>query len=556
MNKLQPTSLKKSIYRGLVCLVCIAALAGNPVNAASQPDLPPMAVNDFGVGYTTARHRAFITGNVLGNDLSPQGGPLSVQSFDTAKTKGRVSLVNPWQDGSLDPSFGSGGKVTVDLRGYYEAHALVILPDDRILTAGYFTPPSGPINSQVALARFQPDGELDISFNHSGVLITPSNGDAAAAALALQPDNNFLLAGSENTAPRPTDQPACILYRYKPDGGLDETFGNQGKVMTDYGGSGSVCRSIALQPDGKIILAGWASFGPQYYQSTDFALARFNPDGSLDTTFGAGGKVVSSFGNSSMILSAALQTDGKIVAVGLTGPRPAIDFALARYNSDGSLDKSFHTTGLFTTRFNGYSSAQDIKIQPDGKLVVAGFEQPNPPSIYYRFALARFNENSSPDTTFNGNGLVTTDLPYSAVGQDLVLQPDGKIILAGDAWDGVNYEFAAARYNPDGSLDTGFNGDGKLTTPFGSMHYRVLAGLQHDGKLVLAGSYANGYLLVRYTAGGSFLYDPAGAFDNLPPGKTAIDSFTYTATDGVLTSTATVTVTILGPMEYFLPVAN
>ena len=151
-------------------------------------------------------------------------------------------------------------------------------------------------------------------------------------------------------------------------GDLDPTFGSGGKVTTDVGGSDGA-QAVAIQGDGKVVAAGLGNFaGPG---TGDFALARYNPDGSLDTSFGSGGKVTTDFGGFDAASAVAIQPDGKIIAAGRSGSG---DFALARYNPDGSLDSSFGSGGKVTTDFGGFDSAFGVALQADGKIVAAGFQ--------------------------------------------------------------------------------------------------------------------------------------------------------------------------------------
>jgi uncharacterized delta-60 repeat protein len=522
--------------------------------SVGQFNLPPVAVNDGGPGFITFKNRPFITGSVLANDYDPDGDILFVKSFDDSGVKG---LVNYLPGGSLDTTFGSGGKVATDLGGFYYAGPLLILPDSKILVAGYvniFTP-EGPINTAIALVRYNPNGSLDTSFYTTGVVTTTFDGDAIVNDMVLQPDGKIIITALYNPTFQPKTYYAFALARYFPDGSLDTTFGIGGKVTTDFGGGGASSSAVTTQSDGKIVVAGWAYTSTPGSDYHDFAIARYNPDGSPDASFGSGGRIITSFGNSSAGIDIALQPDDKIVVAGFSGNWPSSDFALVRYNPDGTLDKNFHYSGLFTTRFNGDAWGETVVMQPDSKIVVAGIVKPyGYTSPYYVFALARYNPDGSLDTNFDQDGLVTTDFGYSATGQSLVLQPDGKLILAGNTWTGSEYDFAVARYNRDGSLDTSFDGDGMVTTPFGDAYYRVSTNLQPDGKIVLAGSVDHTFALARFNPGGTFRYDPNGKFDNLPPGEEDFDTFKYTVSDGVLTDTATVTITVIGAVQVFLPV--
>jgi uncharacterized delta-60 repeat protein len=248
-------------------------------------------------------------------------------------------------------------------------------------------------------------------------------------------------------------------------GDLDSTFGVRGKVTTDFGGFASAS-ALVLQPDGKLVAAGG---------TFRFTLARYLPDGSLDTTFGTGGKVTTDFGHSDLASALVLQPDGKLVAAGETRQEDvgALDFALARYLPDGSLDPTFGTGGKVTTDFGVFSQAFALVRQPDSKLVAAG-------GTAGGFALARYLPDGSLDPTFGTSGKVTTDFGERA--SALVLQPDGKLVAVG----GIS-AFALARYLPDGSLDPIFGTGGKVTTNFGGQDMGLALVRQPDGKLVAAG---------------------------------------------------------------------
>jgi uncharacterized delta-60 repeat protein len=287
-------------------------------------------------------------------------------------------------------------------------------------------------------------------------------------------------------------------------GDLDPTFDGDGKLTTDFSGSNDRAEALILQPDGKLVAAGHA------YQVDDggfnFALARYNADGSLDTSFGTGGKVTTDFGGVEYGMALILQPDGKLVAAGHAYQAGSNwDFALARYNADGSPDSSFGTDGKVTTDFSGeIDTVEGLILQPGGKLVAAGTSNQ---AGSYNFALARYNANGSPDTSFSADGQVTTDLPgdYDSA-RALILQPDGKLVAAGYTGQGQIFinDFALARYNADGSPDTSFSADGQVTTDFSDGNYQAEALIrQPDGKLVAAGRGDNDFVLARYNLNGT-----------------------------------------------------
>ena len=236
--------------------------------------------------------------------------------------------------------------------------------------------------------------------------------------------------------------PDFALARFNPNGSLDTSFSGDGKQTTDFGSSGDRAHGVAIQADGKIVAAGDSLGGSGF----DFALARYNPNGSLDTSFSGDGKQTTDFGGSEAASGVKLQSDGKIVAVGGDDS----DFALARYNPNGSLDTTFSGDGKQTTDFGGSDGARAVALQADGKIVAVGIAGGNGSS----FAVARYNPNGTLDPTFSGDGKQTTSFGGYLDGATAVaLQGDGKIVAVGHA-GAANGDFALARYNPNGSLDT------------------------------------------------------------------------------------------------------
>jgi uncharacterized delta-60 repeat protein len=286
-------------------------------------------------------------------------------------------------------------------------------------------------------------------------------------------------------------------------GGLDLTFGNQGKVETDFFGNVDVVSGLALQPDGKIIAAGGAAFPNNV---GNFALARYNSNGGLDATFGSGGKVTTAFATSiSSIQGVVIQPDGKIVAVGAADN----NLALARYNSNGSLDPAFGTGGQVTTTISDAGVFNDVALQPDGKIVAAGTVTTFQDS-HERFLIARYNSDGSLDNTFGSGGTAITDFPGdSDRGNGLVITADGKMVVGGATFTtGGISDFALVRYNSDGSPDLTFGSGGMVTTDFGAFDSCLCITLQPDGKLVAAGdaissSFVDGLGIARYNIDGS-----------------------------------------------------
>ena len=422
--------------------------------------------------------------------------------------------------GGLDPTLGSGGKVTTNFFGSTDgASAIAMQPDGKIILAGVSFNPN--TSDDFALARYNPDGSLDTSFGTGGKVNTDffDLGDEALA-VALQPDRKIIAAGRVTSLITFAD---FGIARYNADGSLDTSFGVGGKVTTDFfSNSGDIGSGVAVQPDGKIIVAGYI-FTPS--EIADFALARYNHDGSLDTSFGTGGKVTTDFfRDSDAAFAITIQADGNIILAGIANrlfsASTAGYFALARYRPDGSLDTSFGTGGKVTTDFFRYCLARGIALQSDGRIVAAGTAYPNPPTLTQDFALARYMPDGMLDTSFGSGGKITTDFFGASsefgLGDEafaVSLQTDEKIITAGRVYNlptpalPVLSDFGLARFNPDGSLDPSFGTGGKVTTNFLGLNDEARAlTIQRDGRILAGGKafraaffpVASEFALARY----------------------------------------------------------
>jgi uncharacterized delta-60 repeat protein len=359
-------------------------------------------------------------------------------------------------------------------------------------------------------------GDLDPSFGIGGQVTTDiSNSTDIANAVTIQADGKLVVVGETYRKNDFSDED-FVVTRYDTDGTLDSTFGRRGKVRTDFPGLAGVPSSVVVQSDGKIVVAGGAF--PLFTFLGNFKVVRYNSNGTLDNSFGVGGIVTTTFPEGSYANAIALQSDGKIIAAGtvfvdvVIGDMSNTDFALARYNPDGSLDTSFGNGGTVTTDFFGTEDdAFSVLIQPDGKIVAVGSS--NNPATFYDFAAVRYLSNGTIDTTFGVGGKVTTDFGDQNFDRahSAALQPDGSIVAAGFAisQNGGSQNFAVARYTPNGVLDTTFSRDGMTEIDFGNCcqsAYEVL--LQSDGKIVTVG-YANtedsdsDFLLARLTSRGA-----------------------------------------------------
>ena len=414
-----------------------------------------------------------------------------------------IARYNP--NGSLDATFDGDGKLLLQtgVNTNDSANAVAIQADGKIVSAG-------GSNSRGALTRHNPDGSLDTSFDTDGRAVISDNG--YLTAVAIQTDGKIVAAGYTYDI---GGQGIFLLNRLNFDGSPDTTFDGDGRAAAAFAGFGAAFGYDAvIQSDGKIVVAGYVH--RQASQAYTFALARFNADGSLDNSFSLDGRLTTDFDNDRSIANAvSIQTDGKIVAAGCAlVADSAIRFALARYNTDGSLDTTFDSDGKVTT--NGLNCANDMIIQNDGKILAAGSAPSNNPfsDNPTDLAMARYNTNGSLDTTFDGDGLLTTAFDdHDSSASAVAIQPDGKIIAGGskyyyDYYEGYNYDEtpAFARYNGDGSLDTGFGAGGRMSNFLGVEGYLADFAMQSDGKIVAAGVGWIGdsdFLLTRYLTGTS-----------------------------------------------------
>ena len=330
-------------------------------------------------------------------------------------------------------------------------------------------------------------GDLDPTFGNGGIVITRGiNGSnlnylSTAWAMAIQPDGKIVVVGEGNDGTFNFVAWDFAVVRYNTDGSLDRSFGVDGRVVTQLSLDYDAAFAVAIQPDGKIVVAGSTYAGA--------AVIRYNTDGSLDTSFNGTGIVITADGGAN---SVAIQADGRIVVAGGHWNGANGDFLIVRYNSDGSLDTTFNGTGKVFTPGGGASS---VAIQADGKIIAVGGTGSGGGVVLggSGFTLIRYNADGTLDTSFNGTGKVSTPVGNFGSGvSDLAIQTDGKIVAAGYTLTALNNwrtaDFAVVRYKPDGSLDASFGGTGTILIPVGdSSDYASSVEIQPNGKIVVAG---------------------------------------------------------------------
>ncbi|WP_155981353.1 hypothetical protein [Nocardia sp. BMG111209] len=402
--------------------------------------------------------------------------------------------------GTLDIGFGAHGKVWSTVGPESRARAVAVQPDGRIVAAG--TTHDAVRGDNFAVVRYLPDGTEDPGFGDKGIVSADfDGGDDVAAAVLVQPDGRIVAVGTSHG-----DGDTVAVARFRPDGRPDPGFGAAGQLSTDLGTRADRGNAAALQPDGKLIVAG-STRDPE--RGDEFLLIRYNPDGTPDPSFGQAGIVSTDFGGRAAAAHAVVvQPDGRIVAVGTTaGTGTGDNIAVARYRPDGTLDTAFGDGGRIATDLTAKDDRGNaVALQPDGKLLVAGSTHDIVQGD--NFLLVRYTADGRLDPAFGRAGAVATDFGGAADSANAVgIEADGKIVVAGTSHGDENTDrIAVARYTRDGTLDPGFGRNGQATTEFGKKadQGRAVA-VQPDGRIVIAGVthdpvLGDGFALVRYRA--------------------------------------------------------
>jgi uncharacterized delta-60 repeat protein len=402
---------------------------------------------------------------------------------------------------NIAPTFTlADGKVTTDLM-YADAGSVILQPDGKIVvTASSF--------GDFVLLRFLADGNLDNAFGVNGKVTTDFGGGDSLRSAVLQPDNKIVAVGSSSGG-------NYLIARYNTNGSLDTTFDGDGKISSNFGGTSWAAR-IALQSDNKLLVVGNAMIGTSY--GAQLTLARYESTGVLDSIFANNGKALSDFGGGSTSsaggTSVAQLPSGQI----LVGSMVQSEFFLTRYSANGSIDSSF-----VGDRATISSSNTPGLLQPDGKYVAVWDYSA---SYDANFVVGRYDTNGHFDKSFGVDGKATINFGGSRSVDNsrcIALQSDGKVLVAGYSYDSSlnRYDFAIARLNSDGNLDSGFGAGGKVLTDFGGEDICSSIAQQSDGKIVVAGTASNRLILARYNTDGSL--------DNTfsPPANTLIASPFY-----------------------------
>ncbi|MCA9589737.1 MAG: hypothetical protein KC657_30750, partial [Myxococcales bacterium] len=461
MSRRRSSRRRGALSRGHVLAVVLGAFAlGGVLFACGSDDAPPAcegaACVDGAADATPADGGA--DGRVDGD------GPADAADAGDAAD---ATSACPGPAGTLDPSFGDGGMVWLKYPAG-DARGVVVQADGKIVVVGR----TAPAGEHFAIVRLMPDGTLDSTFGTNG-LVEKRVGTVThlLAAVALQPDGRIVAAGQV----RSTGQPATIaVLRYLADGGADPTFGDAGVVLTSYAGRDAYGRSVALEPTGKIIVAGFSEDAVSPNGSADYEVVRYTADGSMDATFGTGGRVtIDVHGTSDTPGVIALAPGGKIALAGRSKETASLtgrhDVSAVRLDSAGDLDPSFADAGKFVSSFGapGTQRVSGLAIDGTGRLILGG--------SYFSgagtddFGVFRLTASGVLDLGLADAGLVTTDFSERAdTAAGVLLQQDDKIIAFGTSGIGAQsdtYGIAISRYLPNGALDTNFGTGGTVLTP-------------------------------------------------------------------------------------------
>jgi uncharacterized delta-60 repeat protein len=401
------------------------------------------------------------------------------------------------QPGTLDVSFGNGGKLITDFSfvPLYNYSSAAIDNSGKIWVA----PDS-------LLIRYLPNGNLDSTFGVNGIQTTIIHGNSDKSlnnVVLIQSDGNVIIAGTSTDS---GGRHGFEVARYQSTGIIDPTFGAGGRTIINFPFN-SYCENAILQPDGKILLVGYTNVDSTLNAPTSFALARYQVNGHPDSTFGINGRQTISFEEiDNEGLAVAVQTDGKILAAGATSVQINSanilqEFALLRLQANGRLDSSFGTNGKQSTALGDDGArGESVIIQQDNKIVVAGSSFTAGVKAHSDFALVRYQANGNIDSTFGINGKQVINFGGNTIATAATAQPDEKIIVAGYTTDFLNTtsDFALARYLKNGTVDSSFAVNGFQVTQFDGGSQASSITLQQDRKILLCGISNLDIALARY----------------------------------------------------------
>ncbi|HQW04870.1 MAG TPA: hypothetical protein PLV08_06745 [Flavobacteriales bacterium] len=401
------------------------------------------------------------------------------------------------QAGELDLNFSADGIVTTSTGNVRDARAIALQADGKILVAGS----AALASKDFAVARYLPDGTLDATFSGDGIATIGLSEEDVANTVLVQPDGKILLGGYYTTG----GGHLFGVARFNSNGTPDTGFGLNGLTLSALSNTqdppDDKAFAMALQPDGKILLAGTTLNGTE----TDIGLMRFYPDGSIDNSFSFDGIVSTDIQDVDAAYAIAVGQVGRILVAGSTCSGLACDYLLVRYTSAGELDPTFGVNGVVITDHDAgsFDDGRALAIAGNGMILLGGSTGTNLFSSL-DFSVLRYLSNGTLDPSFSGDGKASLSPgSYGAQGRSVAVQADGKILLGGATFDnGSNSGFGLARFTGNGSVDAAFNSGGWLSTEIlGDPGDGRAIALQTDGKILMAGSRlatTNSFAVVRY----------------------------------------------------------
>lgn len=413
---------------------------------------------------------------------------------------------------TLDPTFGINGKVVNSFSEIDDtAQSVVELDDGKLLVCGF---KRFSLMGNIYLTKYSADGSTDISFGTNGSILTPLTTESGSAhIMKIQADGKILVTGSKSNS-HIIDFFDYYTTRYNADGSVDTAFGNNGVIVTDILATGDFVKAIGVQSDGKIIIAGYTYSNTTTSKKAHACLVRYLNDGAIDTTFGTNGHVLLpslATDSNDYVSDMKILSDDSILLGASTTALETIDdienIALVKLHSDGAVDTAFGNNGTLITDF-GESERLYAIDEYEGKIIIAGYTAYHEwsPQYFHKMILAKYSSDGTLDSTFGVSGKVMMNKDAASVFDGLFgmkVQSDGKILCSG--WTGYTgaMDTLLIQFNTDGSIDTGFNGTGYISTDFDAEDNRNYSfARQADGNIVCAG-YTNheGYndsVLIRY----------------------------------------------------------
>ncbi len=398
-----------------------------------------------------------------------------------------TSLSIAQNPGDLDKTFGNGGMAHVGIGGYSDiAKKVEVQKDGKIVVAGYGLESAASYKG-LSIARYLRDGSIDYDFGNLGIIQKQTTTlEGELNSMVIQKDDKIVAVGYSINSN--TNNENLTLVRFTDNGKLDESFGESGLIVTEISNQKEIGESVAIQPDGKIVCVGTTQHDPNF----DIFLVRYDEYGQLDPYFGLGGIVITNIKSGHDLgKSIAIQNDGKLIVAGFTYSKDNFCMTLLRYDSNGKLDSTFAKSGIAITDIKSSIGKLDLALQSDGKIILVG---PSKVDNTHHFTVVRFNNNGSLDKSFGNNGITKTIIGDFSEAESVAIDSYGNIVVAGTTGL-ENESFVVAMYNQNGILDPdfGLNGIVKINFNNSSVDRAHSLIIENDGKIIVAGETTNEY---------------------------------------------------------------